>query len=261
MGALPVSPGLSESRAWLILHSIRIRPTATTPRLTATTLPRVASPPASTTPSAAVGALARLFHAQTGEKVSAGTANAQTLTTGLGWAALESAWVAFTAGSGLNNTGAATLNVDSLGTRDLKLPAGGDLYAGAIREGGVYMVAYKASVDDWILLNPSPGKDRFYGVFRGTVADGDTTIVLKASRALTITETTTKCISGTATATFKINTTALGGTANSVSSTEQSQAHSTTNSVAAGDDIVITISSASTCIGMSWSIEFEEPAA
>ena len=209
---------------------------------------------------AAIGALARLFHAQTGEKVSAGTANAQTLTTGLGWAALESAWVAFTAGSGLSSTGAATLNVDSIGAKDLKLAAGGDLHAGAIRAGGIYIVAYKASDDEWILLNPSPGRDRFYGVFRGTVADGDTTIVIKASRALSITETTTKCVSGTATATFKINTTALGGTANSVSSSEQSQAHSSANSVVAGDDLVISVASASSCTGMSWSIEFEEPA-
>lgn len=208
---------------------------------------------------AAVGALARLFHAQTGEKVSAGTANTQTLTTGLGWAALESAWITFTAGSGLSNTSAATLNVDSLGAKDIKLPAGGDLHVGAIRAGGTYLVAYNASTDDWILLNPSPGRDRFFGVFRGTVADGDTTIVLKSSRAITITETTTKCVSGTATATFKINTTALGGTANSVSSSEDSQTHSSANDVVAGDDIVITVSSASSCVGMSWSIEFEEP--
>ncbi len=209
---------------------------------------------------AAIGALARFFHAQTGEKVSAGTANAQTLTTGLGWSALGSAWIAFTAGSGLSNTGAATLNVDSLGAKDIKLPTGGALHADAIRAGGVYLVAYKASSDDWILLNPSPGRDRFYGVFRGTVANGDTTIVLKAARAFTITETTTKCVSGTATATFRINTTALGGTANAVSSSEDSRSHASANSVAVGDDIVVTVSSASSCIGMSWSIEFEEPA-
>jgi len=206
---------------------------------------------------AAIGALARLFHAQTGEKVTAGSANAQTLTTGLGLASMTESWIAFTAGSGLTNTGQATLAVDTISDKYMKLPAGGDLHAGAIRAGGIYLVARKA--DDWILLNPSGGKDRFYGVFRGTVADDDTTIVLKSSRALSITETTTKCVSGTATATFKINTTALGGTANSVSSSEQSQAHSSANSVAAGDDVVISVSSASSCAGMSWSIEFEEP--
>lgn len=79
----------------------------------------------------------------------------------------------------------------------------------------------------------------------GTLADGTYTLVLKSPIAVTITETTTICASGTATATFKINTTALGGTANAVSSSEQSQSHSSANSVSAGDDIVVTISSAS----------------
>ena len=84
----------------------------------------------------------------------------------------------------------------------------------------------------------------------------DYRIVVKAPYAMTITETTTVCTSGTATATFKINTTALGGTANSVSSTEQSQAHASANAVAAGDDIVITISSNATCLNLSFTIAY-----
>jgi hypothetical protein len=90
--------------------------------------------------------------------------------------------------------------------------------------------------------------------FQGTTADGDYILTLKAGFAMTITETTTKCTSGTATATFKINTTALGGTANSVSSSEQSQSHASSNSVSAGDDIVVTISSASSLTNMVISI-------
>ncbi|MBX3583555.1 MAG: hypothetical protein KF810_16845 [Rhizobiaceae bacterium] len=62
--------------------------------------------------------------------------------------------------------------------------------------------------------------------------------------------TVTDCDSGTCTATFKVNTTALGGTANSVSSTEQSQAHSTSNVLGVGDDLVMTISSNSSCVEM-----------
>ncbi len=81
-------------------------------------------------------------------------------------------------------------------------------------------------------------------------------VVVKAAHGGTITETTTICVSGTCTATFKINTTALGGTANSVSSSEQSQAHSSSNVFSAGDDIVITISSVSTCVDMSFSIKY-----
>lgn len=80
----------------------------------------------------------------------------------------------------------------------------------------------------------------------GTVTDGDYTLFLKLPSGATITETTTKCAAGTATATIKINTTALGGTANSVSSVEDSQAHGTANAAVAGDDFNVTISAAST---------------
>lgn len=66
----------------------------------------------------------------------------------------------------------------------------------------------------------------------------------------TIYDTVSDCDSGTCTATFKINSTALGGTANSVSSTEQVQAHSTANVLGVGDDLVVTISANSACVGM-----------
>ena len=79
-------------------------------------------------------------------------------------------------------------------------------------------------------------------------AKDETYIVqLKAPHGGTITETTTKCASGTCTMTFKINGTPLGGTANAVSSSEQSQAHTTANVFAAGDDIEVTISANASC--------------
>lgn len=90
----------------------------------------------------------------------------------------------------------------------------------------------------------------------GTVADKDYRIVIKAAHGGTFTETTTRSESGTCTATFKINTTALGGTANSVSTTEQSQAHASANAFSAGDDIVITVSSNSSCEGMSFTMKY-----
>lgn len=92
--------------------------------------------------------------------------------------------------------------------------------------------------------------------FIGTLADGTYILVLKSAIAGTITETTSICASGTATATFKVDTTALGGTANSVSSSEQSQAHSSSNAFAAGDDIVVTISSASSCVNPVFTIKY-----
>jgi hypothetical protein len=87
-------------------------------------------------------------------------------------------------------------------------------------------------------------------------SDKSYTLVLKSPHAGTITETTTKSVSGTCTATFKVNTTALGGTANSVSSAEQSQAHSSTNTFAAGDDIVLTVSSNSSCADMAFTVKY-----
>jgi hypothetical protein len=83
----------------------------------------------------------------------------------------------------------------------------------------------------------------------------DYTIALKAPFAFTITETTTKSVSGTCTATIKINSTALGGAAHSVSSTEETIARSSANAVAVGDDIVITVSSNSTCLDFSFTIK------
>lgn len=92
--------------------------------------------------------------------------------------------------------------------------------------------------------------------FIATPSDKSYKLVVKAPHAGTITETTTISASGTCTATFKINSTALGGTANSVSSAEQSQAHASNNAFAAGDDIVLTVSANSTCADLSFSIKY-----
>jgi hypothetical protein len=89
-----------------------------------------------------------------------------------------------------------------------------------------------------------------------TPAAQDYRIIVKAPIAGTITETVTRSASGTCTATFKVNTTALGGTANSVSSSEQAQSHASSNTFAVDDDIVITISSVSSCADMSFTIKY-----
>lgn len=84
----------------------------------------------------------------------------------------------------------------------------------------------------------------------------DYRIYLNAPFAMTINSTTTRSTAGTCTATFKINTTALGGSANSVSTSEQTVNRTTSNSVVAGDDIVITISSNAACEFMSFMIAY-----
>lgn len=76
--------------------------------------------------------------------------------------------------------------------------------------------------------------------FIGTSTARDYPLVLKCGVAFRITNVVSKCASGTATATVKIDTAALGGTANSVSSTEQDQVHASANTVAVGADVVVT---------------------
>lgn len=77
------------------------------------------------------------------------------------------------------------------------------------------------------------------------------TLIYQCPFAGTITTTKTISASGTATATFKVNTTALGGAANSVSSAGDSVTQSTSNTFAAGDKIVVTISANSSCVDFS----------
>jgi hypothetical protein len=87
-------------------------------------------------------------------------------------------------------------------------------------------------------------------------ANQDYRIALNLPYGLTIVNVTTRSASGTCTLTGKINTTALGGTANSVTSSESTQAHASSNAAVAGDDIVLTISSNSSCVDLSFLIEF-----
>jgi hypothetical protein len=88
-----------------------------------------------------------------------------------------------------------------------------------------------------------------------TVADETITLIVKAPYAGTINEVTTQSESGTCTATFKINGTALGGTANSVSTSSQTEAHTTSNTFSAGDAIQVTLSSNSSCLKLSFIIK------
>jgi hypothetical protein len=99
-------------------------------------------------------------------------------------------------------------------------------------------------------------EDAFYGVIL-VPQDQAYKLVVKMTYGRTITETTTVCSSGTCTATFSINATPLGGTANSVSSSEESQAHETDNVAAAGDDLTLTISANSSCLNLSINIKYD----
>lgn len=82
-------------------------------------------------------------------------------------------------------------------------------------------------------------------------------LVINSPTAFTISATTTKCTSGSGTATFKIGGVALGGSANDVSSSEDIQSHATNNVVNIGDDLELEISNDSPAIAdMSFTVAF-----
>lgn len=87
-------------------------------------------------------------------------------------------------------------------------------------------------------------------------ANGDENVLINAPFGFTISSITSKCVSGSCTATFKIGGVALGGGANSVSTTEQTKTHTSANVVAVSDDLTCTISSASACVSAIFTIVY-----
>lgn len=88
-----------------------------------------------------------------GAKVSSGT-DTITLTSGLSITAYAQGMMfAFEAGG--TNTGAATLNVDSVGAKAIKKHHDVALAAGDIEAGGIYIVAYEAASDEFLLVSPT----------------------------------------------------------------------------------------------------------
>jgi len=83
------------------------------------------------------------------------------------------------------------------------------------------------------------------------VANTDYVLWYDAPFAGTVTLIRTESTSGTCTLTGKVNTTALGGTANSVSSTASEQAHASSNTFVKGDKLQFTISSNSACLNLA----------
>jgi hypothetical protein len=138
---------------------------------------------------------------------------------------------------------------------DVSIADAGDYYTGTDVEAALQEIgAALEAIPGGGASTSQPGE--MMAGFIATPSNKDYKIVVKAAHGGTITETTTISASGTCTATFKVNTAALGGTANSVSSSEQSQAHASANTFVAGDDIVITVSANSSCADMSFSIKY-----
>lgn len=83
---------------------------------------------------------------------TAGSANAQTLTTNGSIAALTNGWtLTFTVGTNLQNTAACTLAVDSLAAKQIQSVTGTNLSGGELKPGSCYTVSYHQPADAWIL--------------------------------------------------------------------------------------------------------------
>lgn len=92
------------------------------------------------------------------------------------------------------------------------------------------------------LVGPSAGAASvgFTWSFIGTSTARDYPIILKAPYPFRITETVSKCASGTATGTVKVDGSSVGGSAHSVSSSEEAIVRTSSNTVAKDQDVIVT---------------------
>ena len=88
-----------------------------------------------------------------GAKISSGT-NTTTLTTGLSLSAYAQGTL-FAFEQGVTNTGAVTINVDSIGAKDIKKFKTVSLVAGDLVAGGIYVIAYEATAGNFQLISPT----------------------------------------------------------------------------------------------------------
>ncbi len=88
-----------------------------------------------------------------------------------------------------------------------------------------------------------------------TVANGDSTVVLRAPYGGRITGISTQCDSGTVTATFKVNAVTVG-LAQAVSTTLVVQNPVIGNTFVAGDKILVTYSANATCLNLAATIAY-----
>ena len=87
-----------------------------------------------------------------GAKIATGT-NTLTLTTGLALAAYSQNMM-FAFENTTQNTGAVTINVDSIGAKDIKKFHDQALASGDLEAAGIYLIAYEATAGNFQLLSP-----------------------------------------------------------------------------------------------------------
>jgi len=82
-----------------------------------------------------------------------------------------------------NTSAGSTLNVDSVGAKAIVTPTGATIAAGSITSGGVYLVAYEASADKFMLIG-------------GSHSGGDNPFIYNSSPTLTLENSTSEDTSG-----------------------------------------------------------------
>jgi hypothetical protein len=107
----------------------------------------------------------------------------------------------------------------------------------------------------WNIAGGTPTQPFSFSTYIPTGANTQFALALNMPFAGTITATTSECRSGTITATFKVNTTALGAT-NSVSTMRSIQAQTTNNTFNSGDDIFVSFASNSTALDITLTVQY-----
>lgn len=103
---------------------------------------------------AMMAALAAMVRDQGGYATLGGSGNTFTLSLSQSMTSRVPALIGFFATRA--NTGAVTMNVDSLGAGPLRQVSGTDLISGQIVNGSFYVISWNSATSEWIILNAPP---------------------------------------------------------------------------------------------------------
>lgn len=120
---------------------------------------------------------------------------------------------------------------------------------------GVYVSDALDQLDTDIATKAGTAQTELISGYVDAPGNGDLDIIIKTPIGFTISEITTKAVSGSITATWKIDGVALGGTANAVSTSEETQVHASANVIAVDEDLSLTTSSDSSCTGFHYTMK------
>jgi hypothetical protein len=119
------------------------------------------------------GAMARWFSDWNGSIVASGSSNAYAITSNRTISSLANNTVMWFRANH-TNTGAATLNLNTLGAKDIVRATGAALAAGDITSGQIVGVYYNSTLDDWVLITPA---------VQGTASESATGLIELATAA------------------------------------------------------------------------------